>query len=314
MERFTSGSSSPRAVPRNPLNDMATNEGRSLAGGTYGLSEPGTPDAQINYPTSELLPADDGQRALRQQIVQIRDLNVSLAEKARLMHAVMTEKYSQSQALVRPQSHHRSASPQSVKSHQGTCTPGSASPCPGGVREPMTPTSISSGKEALQSFNLSESDLEPTYYVPPSSNGTQHLQASTAQSDISDEEETVSRSLGCAHYKRNVKLQCSTCHRWYTCRFCHDEKEDHMLIRKETKNMLCMLCGCPQPAGDVCIDCGETTAWYYCDICKLWDNDSEKNIYHCNDCGICRVGRGLGKDFYHCKVRLWIVALQASIY
>jgi hypothetical protein len=36
--------------------------------------------------------------------------------------------------------------------------------------------------------------------------------------------------------------------------------------------------------------------------CKLWDDDPEKSIYHCNDCGICRIGQGLGKDFFHCKV------------
>ena len=36
--------------------------------------------------------------------------------------------------------------------------------------------------------------------------------------------------------------------------------------------------------------------------CKLWDDDPEKKIYHCDDCGICRIGAGLGKDFFHCKV------------
>ena len=38
--------------------------------------------------------------------------------------------------------------------------------------------------------------------------------------------------------------------------------------------------------------------------CKLWDDDPHKSIYHCNDCGICRIGKGLGKDFFHCKVFL----------
>jgi RING finger/CHY zinc finger protein 1 len=37
---------------------------------------------------------------------------------------------------------------------------------------------------------------------------------------------------------------------------------------------------------------------YYCDICKFYDDDTEKGQYHCNDCGICRVG---GKEkFFHC--------------
>jgi hypothetical protein len=67
--------------------------------------------------------------------------------------------------------------------------------------------------------------------------------------------------------------------------------------------MLCMLCGHAQPAAQYCKQCGELAAQYYCAACKLWDNDASKSIYHCNDCGICRVGKGIGKDFFHCKVR-----------
>lgn len=74
-----------------------------------------------------------------------------------------------------------------------------------------------------------------------------------------------------------------------------------MLNRRETKNMLCMLCGCAQAASEECALCSVRGAWYYCDVCKLWDDDPQKSIYHCNDCGICRVGQGLGKDFFHCK-------------
>ncbi|ODV91574.1 hypothetical protein CANCADRAFT_11927, partial [Tortispora caseinolytica NRRL Y-17796] len=108
--------------------------------------------------------------------------------------------------------------------------------------------------------------------------------------------------LGCAHYQRGVKVQCSHCGRWYTCRFCHDEVErDHRLIRSETKNMLCMRCSTIQPCAADCYECGACTAHYYCDKCKLWDDDVTKSIYHCSECGICRVGQGLGKDFFHCK-------------
>jgi tyrosyl-DNA phosphodiesterase 2 len=105
-------------------------------------------------------------------------------------------------------------------------------------------------------------------------------------------------------------MQCATCERWYTCRFCHDLAEDHILPRKETKNMLCMLCGCAQRVSDTCVKCGETAARYYCGVCKLWNDDSNKSIYHCNDCGICRVGQGLGKDFFHCNVSLFACPLS----
>lgn len=65
--------------------------------------------------------------------------------------------------------------------------------------------------------------------------------------------------------------------------------------------MLCVLCGYAQPVGEDCTNCGQRTACYYCGVCKLWDDDNTRTIYHCNDCGICRIGRGLGKDFYHCN-------------
>lgn len=39
------------------------------------------------------------------------------------------------------------------------------------------------------------------------------------------------RILGCQHYRRGAKLQCSTCNKWATCRYCHDEEADHKLIR-----------------------------------------------------------------------------------
>ncbi|KAF3905785.1 hypothetical protein AA313_de0204563 [Arthrobotrys entomopaga] len=126
-------------------------------------------------------------------------------------------------------------------------------------------------------FNVTDDDKEPSY---------------------ANEEDGI---LGCAHYQRNVKLQCSTCDKWYPCRFCHDDKEGHSLIRKDTKNMLCMFCGTAQPAAQTCRQCVRYAALYYCDKCKLWDDDPTRTIYHCSDCGICRIGRGLGKDFFHCK-------------
>ncbi|KAI9284403.1 zinc-ribbon-domain-containing protein [Umbelopsis sp. AD052] len=105
---------------------------------------------------------------------------------------------------------------------------------------------------------------------------------------------------GCKHYQRKVKLQANCCGKWYSCRFCHDDVEDHNLVRRETKNMFCMLCSEIQPAAQVCRNCHETVARYYCDTCKLWDDRSEKSIYHCDQCGICRVGKGLGQDYFHC--------------
>lgn len=105
--------------------------------------------------------------------------------------------------------------------------------------------------------------------------------------------------LGCRHYQRSCKLQCSQCYAWATCRFCHNEEHpDHELIRTATKMMMCMCCTIVQPAAQHCQACSTRLALYYCGKCKLWDDDQSKNIYHCQDCGICRVGHGLGKDFF----------------
>ncbi|KAI8927607.1 zinc-ribbon-domain-containing protein [Entophlyctis helioformis] len=109
--------------------------------------------------------------------------------------------------------------------------------------------------------------------------------------------------LGCKHYQRAAKLQGHCCGRWFTCRFCHDEVSDHNIVRNLTTTMMCMFCNTVQPAGQVCANasCGKKVARYYCGECKLWDDDHKKNIYHCNDCGICRIGKGLGQDYFHCK-------------
>lgn len=107
--------------------------------------------------------------------------------------------------------------------------------------------------------------------------------------------------FGCQHYQRNCKIECPTCQKWYVCRFCHDEVENHKLVRSDVKHVLCMYCGVPQvPDENYCIDCGQELARYFCSICVLYDNDPTKDIYHCEKCGICRLGLGLGKDYFHC--------------
>jgi hypothetical protein len=110
------------------------------------------------------------------------------------------------------------------------------------------------------------------------------------------------KGLGCRHYLRACKLQAHCCGKWDTCRFCHDEVSDHTITRNLITTMMCMYCWQVQPAGQDCNnpECGKRVAAYYCKECKLWDNDTRKNIYHCHDCGICRIGKGLGIDYFHC--------------
>lgn len=247
-----------------------------------------------NCPRSGSLPADDGMGPLRQQIIMIQALEVPAEQKARMMHRLLTQGYNHAQEIYHAKHQPPPASPSSMISQERPATPGSLSSFIwqiNGSGDGETP-----GQQHI--FRLSPDDLKRTYAPPDPS----ELDDDGVPIIRPKEEKGEVQVLGCQHYKRNVKLQCSTCEKWYTCRMCHDEVEDHVLIRKATKNMLCMLCGSAQKAGEFCVECGERTAWYYCSVCKLWDNDPNKSIYHCNDCGICRKGRGLGKDYFHCKV------------
>ncbi|KAF8863507.1 zf-CHY-domain-containing protein [Acephala macrosclerotiorum] len=244
--------------------------------------------ASGNCPRNNSLPEDDGMGLLRQQIIRIQSMDIAPEAKARMMHQLLTRDYSRVQDQAHAKQQATAPLLAGTISQERPSTPGSLSSFiwqMNGAFDPAAP-------EQQYTFHLSPDDLKRTY-APPDPSETDE------DGDIGVvEQEQV---LGCQHYKRNVKLQCSTCDKWYTCRLCHDEVESHVLIRKETKNMLCMICGCAQRAGEFCVGCGERAAWYYCGTCKLWDNDANKSIYHCNDCGICRKGRGLGKDFFHCK-------------
>ncbi|PIN00651.1 Zn-finger protein [Handroanthus impetiginosus] len=107
--------------------------------------------------------------------------------------------------------------------------------------------------------------------------------------------------FGCEHYKRNCKLRAACCGKLVACRFCHDEVSDHSMDRKATSEMMCMNCLKIQPVGLACItpSCnGLRMAKYYCSSCKFFDD--EREVYHCPFCNLCRVGKGLGIDFFHC--------------
>ncbi|KAJ0162328.1 putative RING finger protein C2F3.16 [Colletotrichum tanaceti] len=227
--------------------------------------------------TQESLPADDGMGALRRRLISIQSQEIAAEDKARLMHEALMEGYRKSRDNAR-----KDDGPASVISAGEAWE----QPLPAPL-ETLKFWQQSPGEPSSpQKFILTADDVRPTF-APPKL--------------LTREEPESALVLGCQHYRRNVKLQCSTCHKWYTCRFCHDAVEDHTLVRKETKNMLCMLCIHPQRASEACTKCGGASARYYCNVCKLWDDHPTNNIYHCNDCGICRRGRGIGKDFFHCK-------------
>ncbi|KAF3352112.1 hypothetical protein VD0004_g9289 [Verticillium dahliae] len=281
----------------------------------YNYATPSPPPKPLSS-----LPEDDGMGSLRRRLIAIQaQEGLPAEEKARLMHEALMEGYRRSQAAdvdayasTNVATASATASSSIPTAHPAATTTPAAAASVGGsllgltageALEQIVPVGALDSLKFWQSapgdpataekFELSADDIKPTF-VPARF-------PKDATPEIIEDILSQPQQLGCQHYARNVKLQCSTCDRWYTCRFCHDAAEKHALIRKDTRNMLCMVCACPQKAGEACVNCGEVSAHYYCNICKLWDNNPNKSIYHCSDCGICRRGRGLGKDFFHCK-------------
>lgn len=244
---------------------------------------------------SRRLPADDGMRAMRRRILSIQSSNITFDQKRYLTQQLLTENYT-SARLAKTVAEGKPAAPVAPTENASASTSRDIS---FGVSALETLKSWT-GLEERARLYVSEEDRRPTY-VPATAmlNDEDDLEDDAGKAEDTDGAET--RLLGCLHYRRNVKLQCAACEKWYTCRLCHDEAEEHILPRKLTKHMLCMLCGYAQKASDTCVNCGECAAQYYCNVCKLWSDDVNKPIYHCDDCGICRVGHGLDKDFFHCK-------------
>lgn len=106
---------------------------------------------------------------------------------------------------------------------------------------------------------------------------------------------------GCEHYRRRCKIRAPCCNEVFHCRHCHNEhtKDRHELCRQDVRTVICLVCDTEQPVAQVCLNCGVNMGEYFCEVCKFYDDDTEKGQYHCDDCGICRVG---GKEnFFHCK-------------
>lgn len=145
-------------------------------------------------------------------------------------------------------------------------------------------------------------------------NGGREEDVEVEEDDIEDDEVFLTKKdktatyfsiedgiLGCPHYRRNCKIECHQCHRWYPCHLCHDEEiTSHRLERKMVKFVLCMYCFTPQHPEQFCVECDRELGKYFCFQCTLYDNDPLKNIYHCDKCGICRLGLGLNQDYFHC--------------
>ncbi|XP_065827708.1 RING finger and CHY zinc finger domain-containing protein 1-like [Oscarella lobularis] len=103
---------------------------------------------------------------------------------------------------------------------------------------------------------------------------------------------------GCEHYSRKCALIAPCCAKVYPCRVCHDAAESHNIDRRAVTEVRCNECKTRQPVGNKCENCDVTFgSSYFCKICRLYD-DKDKGQFHCDSCGICRVGGR--ENFFHC--------------
>lgn len=115
--------------------------------------------------------------------------------------------------------------------------------------------------------------------------------------NVTNSSKKIVTAADCKHYSRGCDMKCPTCHTFYPCRLCHDENEDHKLDRFKVDTVRCRLCQRTQAPSQHCIYCRSIFGFYYCNTCHLWDN-SGKDIFHCDKCGICRLGKR--EDWIHC--------------
>ena len=122
----------------------------------------------------------------------------------------------------------------------------------------------------------------------------------------------VTPRIGCEHYRRKGELLAPCCGEWFVCRVCHDTaknddekdiKKAHVLDRASVQTVRCLMCLLEQVPSRVCarVECGAVLGDYFCAICNLFDDDggpAAKALYHCEGCGLCRVGPQ--KNFFHC--------------
>lgn len=108
----------------------------------------------------------------------------------------------------------------------------------------------------------------------------------------------------CLHYQRGCLIECPDCKKFVRCRLCHDAViGDHALNRFKVCFVKCCECGeiCSVGQDDKeqrCRECNNLFGTYYCHVCHLYDN-SARDIFHCDQCGMCRVGKS--ENFKHCS-------------
>ena len=108
----------------------------------------------------------------------------------------------------------------------------------------------------------------------------------------------------CEHYQRHCRVRFPCCMPFYPCHRCHNISK--ACDNEEAKachatHLKCNHCQHEQEIGEdsaKCRKCGGKMSAYFSSTCKHFTS-VDKNPYHCNKCGICRIHQD--KSF-HCEV------------
>ncbi|KAL6536284.1 hypothetical protein OROGR_012856 [Orobanche gracilis] len=169
------------------------------------------------------------------------------------------------------------------------------------VEHPGTPcfqpeilqTTVAEENESKKRIKSGESHLRPSHKEQTSENQL------TGQEKVTGGE-TLDKgylNYGCSHYHRRCRVRSPCCNEIFSCRHCHndaknniciDQKLRHDVPRHLIEKVICSLCGTEQEVQQVCKSCGVCMGRYFCGTCKLFDEDTSKQQYHCDGCGICR--------------------------
>ncbi|KAI9776547.1 MAG: hypothetical protein M1835_005487 [Candelina submexicana] len=109
------------------------------------------------------LPEDDGMGALRKRIFEIREMEVSNPEKARLIHDLMTEQHNSSQTSLHAPHLHGPRSPSSLLTLDKPLIPNCTNYMMETYVDPPTPMSLSPPADPLNPYDVDERSLEPTF-------------------------------------------------------------------------------------------------------------------------------------------------------
>jgi len=84
-------------------------------------------------------------------------------------------------------------------------------------------------------------------------------------------------------------------------------------VRSSVPRVRCVECAAEQASVGQCISCGISFGAYFCGTCRLYRQADASGIFHCDKCGICRVGLGTGPGGSHWHCASCVACLPNSL-